>query len=101
MDKKILKNYLVKELRFSQKEAQEETDRFILNATIELQNEFEFYLRHKRFTGEPITVKGYTAKILIDSKLAVNPYAAYNMMRQLIAETDKMLQGIQSGFKTK
>lgn len=101
MDKKMLKNYLIKELGFAKKDAQEETDKFILNATIELQNEFEFYLRYKRFSDSLITVKGYTAQILLESNLAENPYAAHNMMRQLIAEPDKMLQGIQSGFKTK
>lgn len=101
MDKKMLKTYLIEELRFTKKDAQEETNKFTLNATIELQNEFEFYLRYKRFPDSLITVKGYSAQILLESNLAVNPYAAYNMMRQLIAEPDKMLQGVKLGFKRK
>lgn len=101
MDKKILTTYLIKELGFSKKEAQEETNKFTSNATLELQNEFEFYLEHKYFSGNLITIKGYTAKILLESKIAINPYAAYNIMRQLSDEPDKMLQGIQLGFKMK
>ena len=59
------------------------------------------FILYKQFADELITVKGYNAKSLLDANLAVNPYAAYNMMRQLITDPDALLQGIRMGFRVK
>ncbi len=101
MDKKNMMNYLVKELSFSKAEASEEFEKFTSATTAELQDEFEYFIKNGTFADNLIEVEGYTARILLESKLAVNPYAAYNIMQQLIAEPEKMMQGIKSRFRTK
>ena len=101
MDKKIFIKYLVNELGFSKIEALDEFNNFSSKATSKLKEEFEYYIKNKTFSKDLISVKGYTAKILLESKVVINPYAAYNIMRQLMDNPEQTLRGIQSHFRVK
>lgn len=67
----------------------------------DIAEEFEYWIEHKSYLQNGISIEGYTAQSLADMSSYVNGEAAFILLIELRESPDKAMQRIKNGFKVK
>lgn len=63
--------------------------------------EFEYWIEHKQYIANGVSIEGYTAKALAELSDYIDGEAAFMLLIELREAPDKALCRIKSGFKIK
>lgn len=63
--------------------------------------EFEYWIEHKQYMPNGVSIEGYTAKSLAELSGYVDGEAAFMLLIELREAPDKAIRRIKSGFKIK
>lgn len=63
--------------------------------------EFEYWIEHKQYTPNGVSIEGYTAKSLAELSCYIDGEAAFMLLIELREAPDKALRRIKNGFKIK
>ena len=72
-----------------------------LSRNEDILKEFEYWIEHKRYIPNGVSVEGYTAKSLAELSHYVDGEAAFMLLIELRETPEKALRRIQGGFKIK
>ena len=67
----------------------------------DIQKEFEYWIQHKEYVRDGISIEGYTAKKLSELSIYIDGEAAFMLLIELREVPEKALRRIQGGFKIK
>ena len=67
----------------------------------DIQKEFEYWIEHKDYMQNGVSIEGYTAKKLSELSDYIDGEAAFMLLIELREAPDKALQRIRNGFKIK
>jgi hypothetical protein len=97
----LLKNYLAKELGYSDKLVDREAERFYNNDDILA--EFSYYLNNGKFSDVPVTVQDYSAELLYKQyrKIFHTVYDAYSYLILLREKPEYALKIMRRNFPEK
>lgn len=67
----------------------------------DIQKEFEYWIEHKKYVPNGVSIEGYTAQKLSELSAYIDGEAAFMLLIELRETPEKALRRIKSGFKIK
>lgn len=67
----------------------------------DIMSEFEYWIEHKQYIQNGVSVKGYTARSLAELSVYTDGEAAFMLLIELRETPDRALRRIKDGFKVK
>lgn len=67
----------------------------------DIQKEFEYWIEHKEYVQNGVSIEGYTAQKLSELSAYIDGEAAFMLLIELREAPDKALRRIKDGFKIK
>lgn len=67
----------------------------------DIMSEFEYWIEHKQYIQNGVSIKGYTARSLAELSVYTDGEAAFMLLIELRETPDRALRRIKDGFKVK
>lgn len=67
----------------------------------DIMSEFEYWIEHKQYIQNGVSIKGYTARSLAELSVYADGEAAFMLLIELRETPDRALRRIKDGFKVK
>lgn len=67
----------------------------------DIMSEFEYWIEHKQYIQNGVSIKGYTARSLAELSVYTDGEAAFMFLIELRETPDRALRRIKDGFKVK
>lgn len=72
-----------------------------LQRNADIMSEFEYWIEHKQYVRNGVSVEGYTARSLAELSVFTNGEAAFMLLIELRESPERALRKIKAGFKVK
>lgn len=72
-----------------------------LQRNADIMGEFEYWIEHKQYVRNGVSVEGYTARSLAELSSYTDGEAAFMLLIELRETPDRALRRIKNGFKIK
>ena len=96
----VIASYLTKDLHVSKETAAKIMVKFSQPECQEVLRELLYYLGTKKFPSNPVSINGFTAPFLYRKypRVVATPFAAYNILADLILNPATMLKALKNGL---